>query len=269
MYEKIKSTIIFCIMCGFTIYVAIIVTDNNNYLTCYNLQPNMKMALTIDILTALLFFNCFVYECYSCFEIFRFLFFVLNCLNFIFFCLGCKALSLLTIKCTNEYNKYHIAIYILFIIHFILSLTLLCVVIYVLISLCCPRKFDTHNTQNTTITTYVTRYDTNDVDKNIDENNTNINANYELEQTIKKPNDIDDIDDINIISDIENNININLQENNKNIKECCICISKYKQKYVLIPCGHTQICFNCYKKLQQKKCPLCNKQIKSIIKIYQ
>ena len=126
--------------------------------------------------------------------------------------------------------------------HFILSLVLHCILIEVCYR---PRKHNNHNTKNTQITNVIRH--------NINNINANAIANYEFEQITEEPNDT------NIISNIEN----------KNIKECCICITQYKQKYVLIPCGHTQVCFNCYNKLQQKKCPLCNKQIKNIIKMYE
>ncbi len=80
----------------------------------------------------------------------------------------------------------------------------------------------------------------------------NTNTNHESEQIIEE------LCDTNIICDVENG----------NTEECLICVTPCKQKYALVPCGHTQMCINCYNKLQQKKCPLCNNQINSIIKIY-
>ncbi len=225
-------------MFGFLIYDAIIVTDNDNYLKCFDFRPIMITTLVKNFLIMLLFFNYSIYDVYyeqicenkslknlknsereNCSnKILTFIF--LFWIEIMFFCWYCTTALLLTIKCINEYKIHCMAVYVLYIINFILTLEVFCPIIGNLIVCCfstkygcCPCKCDICDTQNTTITTYVTRYDTNDINKNIDENNIDVNTNYELEQTIKKPNDIDDI---NIISDIENNININLQENNEN-----------------------------------------------------
>ncbi len=94
--------------------------------------------------------------------------------------------------------------------------------------------------------------------------NTNTNANLSKNtQTI-----ITKYNENNENSENNTNTNTNLSENNENTTECCICMTQYKQKCALTPCGHTQMCFDCYNKLQKKKCPLCNTQINSIIKLY-
>ena len=110
-----------------------------------------------------------------------------------------------------------------------------------------------------------------EIELTIEELNGIINNTVDINENITNTNhEIEELNYINTICDIENNITEDSQENikNKNTEECCICIIQYNQKYALVPCGHTQMCFNCYNKLQQKKCPLCKKQIERIIKIY-
>lgn len=48
--------------------------------------------------------------------------------------------------------------------------------------------------------------------------------------------------------------------------QCCVCFHFTEKNKALIPCGHTQFCEKCIGTL--KKCPLCEKEISSILPIY-
>lgn len=48
--------------------------------------------------------------------------------------------------------------------------------------------------------------------------------------------------------------------------QCCVCFHFTEKNKALIPCGHTQFCEKCIGVL--KKCPLCEKEISSILPIY-
>ncbi len=287
-----KKTIVitfFCIMFGFTIYEIIIASNSNNYSKCFNLQPLAVITLILDVLIVFLF-GCWIrdgyfkqickcisieYSCpFSSIILFEFFIFIFN--------VG-TAFSL-KIKCTNEYIAHYTSAYVLYTIHFILLFIPFFVLICKIIVLCfspketsgCPCKCDVCDYISSQtgvafkhVINSISKCIENDENENENENdngnvknNTNItnitNDNYTLIHT-------NNIDDINITHDIENNINTNLQ----NMTECCVCVMKYKQKYVLVPCGHTHLCFSCYNKLQYKKCPLCNTKINSIVKLYE
>nr|XP_053656418.1 baculoviral IAP repeat-containing protein 3-like [Cherax quadricarinatus] len=67
-------------------------------------------------------------------------------------------------------------------------------------------------------------------------------------------------DDLN---EFEMRILSNLRNNSLN-DVCCICTEKGRE-IVFLPCTHIAFCKNCYLKLDQKKCPLCRKEIESLI----
>lgn len=52
--------------------------------------------------------------------------------------------------------------------------------------------------------------------------------------------------------------------------ECCTCKNLMKNRFTLIPCGHTQTCIDCIPKVisENKKCPLCMTKIESYMQIY-
>src|SRR5579863_4123889 len=64
-------------------------------------------------------------------------------------------------------------------------------------------------------------------------------------------------------------VNKNTNKNNDfdTAKDCCVCLEKIIEKYVLIPCGHTSVCLKCLKKID-KKCPICITKFDAFIKIY-
>ncbi len=48
--------------------------------------------------------------------------------------------------------------------------------------------------------------------------------------------------------------------------ECVICAERLADRYAIVPCGHTSICYDCIKKVT--KCPICNGDITMHIKLY-
>ncbi|OMJ78383.1 hypothetical protein SteCoe_21815 [Stentor coeruleus] len=57
-------------------------------------------------------------------------------------------------------------------------------------------------------------------------------------------------------------------ENNNSVKECLICCAD-ESDGVIMPCGHSGICYNCGLKLLEdgKDCHICRKKIESILKV--
>lgn len=48
---------------------------------------------------------------------------------------------------------------------------------------------------------------------------------------------------------------------------CCICFEHLNIIYILIPCGHSQICYKCIDKLDHK-CPICTKYFDNHIRVF-
>ena len=76
----------------------------------------------------------------------------------------------------------------------------------------------------------------------------------------------------NIMDEIMKNDKLNIIENNvinkqKYIYNCHICKIPYTKKYVLIPCGHSDICYDCIQ-LINGKCPICRTNIISHHQLY-
>jgi chromosome segregation ATPase len=65
---------------------------------------------------------------------------------------------------------------------------------------------------------------------------------------------------------IANEQNEGEQKTSEHVDECCICMNKLTERYVLIPCGHTQTCDKCIDKVT--KCPLCKKVFKKVLKVF-
>lgn len=80
----------------------------------------------------------------------------------------------------------------------------------------------------------------------------------QVEKFEEKPIDNSVINNVidNVVKDVINSV-----------KDCCVCLEKIDEKYVLIPCGHTSICVKCIKKIN-KKCPICVQKFETFIKIY-
>lgn len=51
-------------------------------------------------------------------------------------------------------------------------------------------------------------------------------------------------------------------------QNCSICNENIKDKHAIDPCGHTILCVTCYDKLNDKKCPICRKDITKLIKLF-
>ena len=49
---------------------------------------------------------------------------------------------------------------------------------------------------------------------------------------------------------------------------CCVCLLKIPRLSSLVPCGHCNMCDNCFSKLKQKLCPICRQKILKRIRIY-
>ena len=53
---------------------------------------------------------------------------------------------------------------------------------------------------------------------------------------------------------------------NQQETECCICFEPIEERYVSVPCGHTQTCYACG--VQLKQCALCKSNIEKWIKLF-
>lgn len=58
-----------------------------------------------------------------------------------------------------------------------------------------------------------------------------------------------------------------LDKSHESAPLCCIC-SNEKANYVFINCGHLSLGDECYAKLKEAKCPICNQLAESVVKIY-
>jgi len=63
-----------------------------------------------------------------------------------------------------------------------------------------------------------------------------------------------------------------LEYEEDSLKRCIICCEVIIEKYVLVPCGHANICTKCYNDLKQKDhstcCPTCRQNVENYIKIF-
>lgn len=50
--------------------------------------------------------------------------------------------------------------------------------------------------------------------------------------------------------------------------ECSICLEPIEEIRALVPCGHTNLCVNCYKQKNIKQCPLCRGNVLMQIKVF-
>lgn len=48
----------------------------------------------------------------------------------------------------------------------------------------------------------------------------------------------------------------------------CIVCKDFDKTHALIPCGHKSLCGNCVELLDPKRCPLCNADFNSAIRIW-
>ncbi len=53
---------------------------------------------------------------------------------------------------------------------------------------------------------------------------------------------------------------------NEQDQDCCVCFEPIKERYVSIPCGHTQTCYACA--VQLKECALCKGNIEKWVKLF-
>ena len=54
-------------------------------------------------------------------------------------------------------------------------------------------------------------------------------------------------------------------------KECCICLETVAARtlLVLVPCGHKCVCAGCSGSLVGKPCPLCRKNVREVLRVYE
>lgn len=63
------------------------------------------------------------------------------------------------------------------------------------------------------------------------------------------------------------NATIPSDENSQNI--CIACYDDINIKFAMVPCGHTNLCYNCFHTLQQKNtCPSCRNHVHQFIKLF-
>lgn len=107
-----------------------------------------------------------------------------------------------------------------------------------------------------------------------------INAEYFLDIICKEENHIcsellrfellDDNSDVEATSENletgECSENNNIIENADTYIKCKLCNSAPCQ-IVLLPCTQLCVCFDCWSKIEEKTCPLCNNPVDSIIRI--
>lgn len=74
------------------------------------------------------------------------------------------------------------------------------------------------------------------------------------------------IDDLVITHGPKTALTINKLKKNNN--ECSICMVILTEKHALVPCGHTNICSECYANLDDHRCPICRTNIANRIKLY-
>jgi len=48
----------------------------------------------------------------------------------------------------------------------------------------------------------------------------------------------------------------------------CVVCKNLKKTHALIPCGHKSLCGNCVELLHPKRCPLCNENFSSTLRIW-
>jgi len=103
----------------------------------------------------------------------------------------------------------------------------------------------------------------------------------QISDTNQQHPDFEDIESLssNDIQPIPNIATCPLSENydileyeEDSLKRCIICYEVIIEKYVLVPCGHANICAKCYNDLKQKDppicCPTCRQNVENYIKIF-
>jgi hypothetical protein len=51
-------------------------------------------------------------------------------------------------------------------------------------------------------------------------------------------------------------------------KECCICYNRTELR-LLYPCGHRCVCAGCGDKLVEKPCPMCRKNVREVMRVFE
>ena len=75
------------------------------------------------------------------------------------------------------------------------------------------------------------------------------------------------LDKVQIVPHNHAALNASVIETDDPDKSCKICMSN-ESNTLLVPCCHKVTCYDCYKGLTTKKCPVCRKPIKQILPVY-
>lgn len=65
----------------------------------------------------------------------------------------------------------------------------------------------------------------------------------------------------------QNNLKDNIQSSEENDSHCIICSESIKNRYALVPCGHTNVCASCILTFDSN-CPTCKQKVKQCIKLF-
>ena len=241
--------------------------------TCFNLKPFIMGSIvtnyyTFAITISYVFMN--ISECIqqhkinfnSCGLFILLYHFIVLRMLFVFWYIG--IVDQLKLQCIHEYKKYYPNALLIYDINISISVCcwIMCLVIPMLRILIPQNVIDYANNMINSILS----------DTDIEtEHNTNANIATNIVIDIETGHNTNTNISTNIVTDIETGHNTNTYtdaNSENNIYECCICLNKYKNKYVCLPCCHTDLCIKCYNTLENKKCPICRENIDKCLKIF-
>ena len=52
-------------------------------------------------------------------------------------------------------------------------------------------------------------------------------------------------------------------------EQCSVCLERIKDRYAIVPCGHTQVCKDCLDAPDLTNCPICRSEKTSILRIFE
>ena len=52
-------------------------------------------------------------------------------------------------------------------------------------------------------------------------------------------------------------------------EQCSVCLERIKDRYAIVPCGHTQVCKDCLDFSDLTNCPICRSEKTSILRIFE
>ena len=69
------------------------------------------------------------------------------------------------------------------------------------------------------------------------------------------------------ITNLEAEIKVIKTSSDKKENNCKICFTN-SIEIAIIPCGHLQLCYECFSKINDGKCPFCKQEMEGILKVY-